>query len=320
MAKSNQPDGFLTQQPCDWYEDKIKFPCIVQPKIDGVASYNRHGNLLGRSLKPHENKFVTSQWQGEQFHGFCGEMTVGDNPTLADLCRITSGDLRRHTGEPDTTWWLFDYCTEKTKNLEYTQRIGLLREAVDDCGYMRSTIRIIESVLVENMDQLLELEAKYLDMGYEGIIIRDPKAPFKYGRCGKTFMGAWRVKRFIDAEIRVESFEEGRSNQNEAKVNERGRTERSTVAENMIPNGQVGSFSGPLLADVLDPQTNKVLIEKGTIIKVSPGEFPVDQRKAMFEDQTLYLNRILKFKLFPKGIKDKPRFPVAISFRNENDL
>ena len=51
--------NFKSMQPCDWFEGRVTFPCIVQPKIDGVAAYNRNGKLVGRSLKQHENKFTT---------------------------------------------------------------------------------------------------------------------------------------------------------------------------------------------------------------------------------------------------------------------
>lgn len=314
--------NFKSMQPCDWFEDRVTFPCIVQPKIDGCASYNRHGKLVGRSLKPHENKFTTAFWSMPELHGFCGEMTTGSDPTGNDLCRITSGDLRRHEGEPDIYWWIFDYCTDQTKDLPYLERINVAKAVYKDSLYLEQSLRInfIESTIVYNMEELLALEQKYLDEGYEGIIIRDPKAPFKYGRCGKTFMGAWRVKRFIDAEAIVTSIEEGKTNQNEAKTNLLGRTERSTMQENMLPNGLVGNLQGKVLKDVLDPQTQQVLLYAGQEITISPGKMPHDLRKFYFENQSEIVGKISKFKFFPKGHKDKPRFPVWLCIRSENDM
>lgn len=316
--------NFKSMQPCDAFLDRVTFPCIVQAKIDGTAAYNRHGNLVGRSLKPHENTHTTQTWSVPELHGFCGEMTTGSDPTGNDLCRITSGDLRRHEGQPDIYWWIFDYCTDATKDLPYTDRMCLAYEAFDslspDLQYLAAKIKFIPSTLVQNMEELLALEQKYLDMGYEGIIIRDPKAPFKYGRCGKTFMGAWRVKRFIDAEAIVTSIEEGRTNQNEAKTNLLGRTERSTMQENMLPNGLVGNLQGKVLKDVLDPQTKQVLLYAGQEITISPGKMPHDLRKFYFENQSEIVGKISKFKFFPKGHKDKPRFPTWETLRSEVDM
>lgn len=312
-------DNFKSMQPCDWFEDKVKFPCYIQPKIDGVAAFNRYGRLIGRSLKQHENKYTTDFWSKPEYHGFCGEMISGTNPTHPDLCRITSGDLRRHEGEPLTNWYLFDYVTDATKDLSYNDRIDALLSKLDDLDHPVN-IHVIGSVGVNNMEELITLENQYLDLGYEGIIIRDPTLPYKYGRCGKTFMGAWRVKRFIDAEAEIIEIEEGSKNLNEAKINERGRTERSTCKENLIPNGLVGNLKGRVLKDVLDPQTNEVLLFKDQIITISPGKMDHDLRKFYFENPSEIVGKISKFKFFPKGIKDKPRFPVWLSIRNESDI
>ncbi len=312
--------NFKPMQPCDWFEDKVKFPCIIQPKIDGVASYNRNGNFIGRSLKNHDNRFITSHWSQKDFHGFGGEMTIGFDPCLPDLCRLTSGAMRRFDGEPQMKWWLFDYITEDTKNLGYALRISKLQEFLTTLYLPLHLLSIVESVLVFSMEDLLAWEDRWLHEGYEGVIIRDPVAPYKYGRCGKTFMGAWRIKRFIDAEAIITSIEEGEHNANDAKTNELGRTERSTNKENMIPNGLVGNLKGLVTSDVFDPQTKELLLYKGQEITISPGKMDHDLRKYYFENQSEILGKPSKFKFFPKGIKDKPRFPVWLCIRNESDI
>lgn len=320
MTKIN--DGFKPMLACDWHEDRIKFPCIVQPKLDGVHSLNRHGKCIGRSLKAHENKFITEKFSKPEYHGFCGEKINADlGATHPDLCRITSGDLRRHEGEPNITWVLFDYVTEETKNLGYVQRMQALEDYIDSMvNYDWSNFEIVESTTVYTIEGLLAIENEYLELGYEGIIIRDPDAPYKYGRCGKTFMGVWRVKRFIESEIRVTRLTEGQHNANEAKKNELGRTERSTHQENMLPNGLLGNIIGDTLEDIVDPQTGKLLIPKGTEVIVSPGEMDHKMRKFYWENPCEIIQHVVKFKLFPKGIKDKPRFPIYVSHRNANDM
>lgn len=317
-------DNFKPMLACDWYEEKIKFPCIVQPKIDGVHSLNRHGKCVGRSLKSHENRYITELYSKPEYHGFCGEKIDADlGATHPDLCRITSGNLRRIEGEPNITWVLFDYVTEETKNLGYVQRMNALEDYTDSFNFdapSNESILIIESTEVNSMEELLELENQYLDMGYEGIIIRDPNAPYKYGRCGKTFMGCWRVKRYIEEEILVDKINEGQHNANEAKTNELGRTERSTHQENMQPNGLLGNMEGTTLKDILDPQSGKLLIPKGERVTVSPGEMDHKMRKFYFDNPSEIVGHVIKFKMFPKGVKDKPRFPTYVSHRNANDI
>lgn len=312
---------FKPQLACDWIEANVKFPCIVQPKIDGVHSLNRDGKCTGRSLKAHANPHTTVVFSQPEYHGFCGEKTQGTDPTRDSLCRDTSSVLGREYGEPEITWWLFDYVTNTIIDLGYRDRMQILLDVVVNLpDKLSKNIRIIKSKLVNNMEELLAFEDNCLNEGYEGIIIRDPEAKYKYGRCGKTHMGAWRVKRFIDAEILVDELEEGNTNNNEAKTNELGRTERSSHKENKTGNGTVGNMSGKLLKDVLDPQTGAVILHKGDRVKVSQGKMTAEQKKYYWEHQEELLEHVIKFKLFPKGTKDKPRFPTFDSIRNKNDL
>lgn len=312
---------FKPMLACDWHESKLKFPLILQPKIDGVRSINREGRLVGRSLKQHGNTYTTRKFSEGILHGLDGEMHLGDNIFDPDLCRKTSQALRTRVGEPGIIWTAFDLYTESTKDLVYFERhmnllimINNLPETFKQC------IQPVENIWVKSLEELLSIEDAWLEQGLEGAIIRDPYEKYKHGRCGKTHMGAWRIKRFIEEEALVIGIEEGMHNANEAKTNELGRTERSTHQENMIPNGLVGNLKCILLKDVVDPNTGKLLFTKGTEITVSPGNMNHEMRKYYFDNPHEILQKIIKFKLFPKGIKDKPRFPTFVTIRNENDL
>jgi DNA ligase-1 len=303
----------------DYIESKVKFPCIISPKIDGVRAINRNGQLLGRSLKAHTNKHVTQLFSRPEYSGFDGEMILGDNPRASDLCRLTSGAMRRFEGVEQFTWYLFDYVTEETKGLAYEDRMKTLaahiRTKVGAVG--AKNLRIVAMLPVHTLEQLNEIDGHYLDAGFEGSIIRDPKAIYKEGRSDSK-MQVWRVKKFVDSEFLITKINEGQHNSNEAKVNELGRTERSSHQAGMVPNGLVGSFEGELLADVLDQGT--IVLRKGTIITVSPGNLNASERKAVFDNQQDYIGQVGKFKLFPKGTLDKPRFPTFISLRNAEDI
>ena len=311
---------YKPQLACDWHEEHVKFPCIVQVKIDGVHALNQDGVFLGRSLKKHDNLYLTEKFSKPEFNGFCGEMILGDNPAADDLCRLTSGAMRRIQGEPNCTWWIFDYITEEVKHLGYKDRMRIFLDKVVELPVELSfAVVMIGSKSVNTMQELLDFEEDALNKGYEGIIIRDPSALYKFGRCGKTHMGAWRVKRFIEEEVLVTEIEEGRTNNNVKTTNELGRSERSTHQENMQPNAQVGSMKGTLIKDVLDPQTRKLLIAKGALVTVSPGKMTEDERKYYFKNPHELIGQVVKFKLFPKGIKDSARFPTFVTIKNKND-
>ena len=45
----------------------LKYPLIVQPKIDGVRALNINGTLTGRSLDPFKGFGITEYWSKPEF-------------------------------------------------------------------------------------------------------------------------------------------------------------------------------------------------------------------------------------------------------------
>ena len=300
----------------DFEESKLKFPLTAQPKLDGVRAVNLDGNLTGRSLKAHKNKFVTSKFSVPHFQGLDGEMTLG-NVAGAELCRDTSSALSTIVGEPDVMWNVFDLILPHTIDLPYSRRYSELRRYVDRLGHR--SVKLMPGHLCTNLDQLLELEDHWLNLGYEGAIIRDPDGKYKQGRSTVKEGGLLRIKRFMEEDAEVLEVVEGNTNGNEAKTNELGRTERSSHQENMTPNGMVGNLTCMLLKDVKDTQSGELLLKAGQVITVSAGNMPHSDRVRYLKDEHLIVGQVIKFKFFPKGIKDKPRFPTFVSIRSESD-
>lgn len=312
--------AFKPQLACDFEESKLKFPLIAMPKIDGVRGINIDGTLTGRSLKQHDNPHVTARFSGEQFIGFDGEI-VTEEWTHPDLCRKTSGDLRRKKASThyNAVWYIFDYIAPHMQDQAYHERLNAAGELVsalqaDGIDY----VRLVPWELVHNLERLLELEAIWLSMGFEGVIMRDPNAPHKHGRATVKAGSYLRIKRFMDFEVQVTEVTEAMENQNEAKTNELGRTERSTHQENMVPKGMAGMLKARVLADVV--WNGKTLMVKDQIIDVGPGNMNHDDRVKFFKNPSLLTTEISKVKFFPHGQKDKPRFPTWVCIRSKEDM
>ena len=75
----------------------------------------------------------------------------------------------------------------------------------------------------------------------------------------------------------------------------------------MIPNGMVGSL---LCKDV----------KTGREITIGAGKMSHEERLLFFADQKRLIGQVVKYKHFPKGVKDKPRFPTFQSFRVDSDI
>ena len=272
----------------DVEESKLKFPLIIQPKIDGTRSIVQNGKLYARSLKQHENKFVTQQYSSPMFNGLDGEMIVGDNPAAPDLCRNTSSALRTVEGDPATTFWCFDYITEETLGMTYSERYNLLDSKVKLLnlhGY--SFIKIVPSYEANNLAEYQYLRDSFLEQGYEGCIIRDPKAKYKQGRSSSVKPDLWRYKPWSTAEIVVTRLVEEQQNNNEAKVNELGRTERSSHKENLVGKGTLGAIVGTLYNDLLDYK-GKVVAAKGTEITIATGSLTEKEKLDLWNNPDIY--------------------------------
>ena len=303
----------------DVVEDKLKFPLWLMPKIDGVYLLVQNGKAYGRSLKQHENKFITKQYSNHDFEGLRGELLAGDDPVAEGLVRATASACSTIEGEPSTTLWCFDYVTPETVDLSYAERYALLKNKVEELKEKYDFIECIGYVTICNLEEYRTYLSCFMKNGFEGGIIRDPSLKHKEGRSSSVKPHLWRWKPWLDAEILVTSIEEGSTNTNEAGVNELGRTKRSFKQEGLVPNGQVANIIGVLLDDLKD-YSGKIIMKKGSTCTVSPGELPVKDRKYYFENQSEIIGKIAKFRYFAYDLKDKPRYPTFVTLRSEIDL
>lgn len=305
----------------NWEPKKIKrWPVWVQPKIDGVRGYNPEGKLLARTLKAHENRHTTAFFSKPEYMGYDGELAAQDERHPA-LCRLTTSALSTHAGTPFTLWHIFDYVTEETRTLKYRHRYEMMKARILEqqsrglCGHLR----VVPYVVCHSLEEIDAVHEQNMQMGYEGSCIYDPEQTHKEGKSSPTHMGVVRIKDFIDFEAEIIGITEAQENQNEAKLNELGRMVRSSHQENKVGNGMVGSLQCRSIDDVYDLyDKSKLLIQKGQVFDAGPGEMPHDDRIKFFMHPEMIVSQIATFKFFPKGVKDKPRFPLYKNLRNKD--
>lgn len=283
----------------------IQLPTFAQPKIDGVRGLNLDGNLVGRSLKAFKNKALTAKFSQLKYQGLDGELAFGEE-TSGSLCRDTTSAVNTITGPADGfVWHVFDYVTEETIKLPYHERYRLLVKKVEELD--EDCIKLVPYFNLKSSAEVEEYDEENLAEGYEGTILRNPDSLYKEGRPGKKEQQLMRIKRFSDSEALVLAVVEGRTNLNEAVINELGRSERSSHAENQVPNGLVGSL------------TCKDL-ESGMTITVSPGEMDHIERKFYFDNPQEIVGKTITYKSFKKGVKTLPRFPTFKNIRSAEDM
>mgnify|MGYP003945264319 CR=1 FL=1 len=286
--------------------DQLRFPYLVSPKVDGIRATRWGGRLYSRSLKLIPNKHIQSLSYAANLPApFDGELVVGSATGEGVFNRTTSGVMSRDEA-PAFTWYVFDYVPiSEVQRHVFQGRYNRLTQYADEIERHAPWIKVLRHIMVHNIEQLLRAEQNAINLGFEGLMGRDPTGPYKHGR--STVLEGWlyKFKRFVSDEALVIGYIEEMHNTNEATINELGYTKRSSHAGGMVGKGTLGALVCKNLA--------------GAEFNIGNG-FTADQRRQLWAIRDQLVGRIAKFKRFPIGEKDKPRFPVWEGFRDLRDM
>ena len=283
--------------------ETLKYPVFASPKLDGIRCLGMHGVPTTRSMKPVRNKFVQQFFYDnrEVLEGLDGELIVGD-PTAPDVYRKTSSGVNSADGEPDFTYYVFDVW-DVPGMLFYDRK-----RCVDN---VHNTIPRVKAVLqnyISCTSELLTYEAMRLADGYEGVMVRSIDGLYKQG-CSTIKEGALlKLKRFEDAEAIVIGFEEQMHNENELTRDERGYAKRSSHKANQTSTDSLGALV-----------VRGLTAFEGVEFKIGTG-FDKGEWVEIWRDRQTHEGSIVKFKHFSIGVKDKPRFPKFVGFRDKSDM
>lgn len=292
---------------------RLPYPLLISPKIDGFRAIRPHGTaLITRQLKSIVNKHCLSIYSSPKLLGLDGELVVGD-PKNPNAMQASSSGLTRAAGRPNVTFLVFDYMLEPglTFKERYAKAAKIVKESQKDP--LIGKIEMVPHTLVHNVEELLELEIKYLEMGYEGVCGRTPDGLYKFGRA--TLIAPWlfKVKRFVDFEATVTGFVEQMHNGNAATINNLGRSQRSSHKANKSGKDTFGAFM--LRTD------EGVDFQCGT---GKNGSLDDEARRLIWlqikKDPSVLLGARAKIESFPIGVKEKPRHSKFIGFRSLTGL
>lgn len=279
---------------------ELRFPLIASPKLDGIRAWvpPEHDSILSRKLKVFPNTGIYQIYEDLAILGLDGEFCVG--PTTAhDLMRRTNSAVMSFDGDlSELVWWIFDDCSNPEDDAE--TRLSSARARVEALNHPQ--IKFVPQTMVFSLDELLELESAWLELGFEGAMVRSPTSPYKFGRSTEKEGFLLKIKRFVDSEAIILGVEELMHNTNEAQISETGHTKRSTKKEGKIGGGVLGAV---LVRDIYDNRE----------FTVGTG-FDGPMREELWKIRDTLPGMTIKYKHFAIGAKDKPRFPTFLGFRN----
>ena len=275
--------------------EKAKFPYAATPKIDGIRFLMVGGAALTRSFKPIRNEYLQKILSSNLPDGIDGELTSGS--TFQECSSIM-----RIKGEPDFKVWIFDFVNPKGELKPYKERMDELRKFEN---FNIPSYEILFPKIVSNQEQIDQLMINNLNAGYEGLMLRDPNGIYKFGRSSVKENILLKVKEFMDDEAEIISFREKMINTNEGLKDNFGSTKRSSCQDGLKPSGTLGGF----------------ILRNSEGLEFSCGSGLNDAlRDEIWKNKSKYLGKLVKYKFMSKGIKDLPRHPVFMGFRDETDL
>lgn len=273
---------------------------LASPKLDGIRFCVFGGVAYSRSLKLIPNKFIQRYVKEHAFalEGVDGEIIIG-SPTAEDCFNATTSGVMRIEGEPDFRLYAFDLYEE---GVPYDIRYSCLCELEDK---MPERLVIVRHTEITDFESIQALEERYLNQGYEGLMLNNADALYKCGRSGTKNPELIKKKIFTDSEFEIIGYEPKYTNQNEAQTNELGRTFRSSSKEGLVALETLGALI--------------LKTEGGSTFSCGSG-FTDVSRAFYWGIRESLPGQLAKVKHFEIGAKDSVRFPIFLGIRDKLDL
>lgn len=176
-------------------EKKIKFPCIVQPKYDGVRcliTFDKEVQIFSRKGKPYNIPHL-KKW-AEEHRGLLpldGELYNHGELTFQE---IVSAVKKQSEITPLIRYVVYDKPTEGTNKERWE---NLQKEFPNEDN---SPAYLSGSIICHSMEEIWCYHEKCVSQGYEGVIIRNLKGTYEKGFRSSNLI---KLKVFNDAEFKI---------------------------------------------------------------------------------------------------------------------
>jgi len=272
--------------------DKIEYPVLASPKLDGIRCIMADGIPFSRNMKRIPNQFIQKELMKLQQHGLDGELMLAEG----DFNNVQSG-VMSVTGEPKFYLNVFDNFD--LDMFGFWDRYNKTKDIVEELD--SPYIRMVEHTVIHSAIELQFFWSQCISEGYEGAMVRSCQGPYKRGRSTVKQGYLLKLKVWHDDEAVVIGFEELETNCNAAQTGELGQTKRSHSKEGMVPADTLGAL---------------VVHWNGVEFKIGSG-FDMAMRHKIWQNQEEFKGKEVTFKYQEVSKYGKPRFPIFKSFRED---
>lgn len=256
--------------------NNLTYPVMAGPKYDGIRGGCHSGEIRSQT----NNRIPCPSVHQAYVYGLDGELLVPGGFNAVQSAIMSQRPCSNFT------YWVFDLCLPELHSYSYKARYAKLVElmkTVDSPAVKLAPMRLCnspEEVWAFFHEVMQEPE------GFDGIIIRDPNAPYKLGR--STLKQGWmlKLKPWKDAEAEIIGFEELLSNSDTSCKKQ----------ENLVPMDTLGAFI--------------CRMPNGKVFNCGGGKgLTAEERKKIWENKEKYLGSQLCYKYLFLSDIGIPRHP-----------
>ena len=197
------------------YKDKLKFPLLVSPKIDGLRMICTKSGLTTRNGKPfascpHIHAVLKPLFDKHPNWVIDGEIYSTEVPfekivSLTRKKKPTAEDISESA--KICQLWIFDGVIDN-KNETFVKRFEIITTEIEKVIGNSKSLKFVNNIEVNSHDEIEKHHDEFVKQNYEGIMIRIPDSSYE----NKRSKNLLKLKNFIDEEATIVDVVEGLGN------------------------------------------------------------------------------------------------------------
>jgi DNA ligase-1 len=280
----------------------LNYPLLASTKLDGIRCIFYKGQILSRSLKQIQCQQLRERLEPlRQFSELNQVIFDGEiySPKLT-FQQITHFTMTRDLGDEELPEHLRFYCFDMLDGFDrpFEIRNDVMEGTIGMYNHIAYPVKQKE---VNSEKEITTYFEEVLSQDYEGLILRDPKSFYKFGR-GTIKEGIiFKVKPFLDFDGQIiDVIQATEVNEDaEKKINELGRS---------VTSKKKGE------RHTIDKASAFMVKYEGKDLKVVLS-MTDEEKEEVWKNRDSYLGKWISYKGMLVGSKDVPRHPVMLRFR-----
>lgn len=285
-------------------EAMLRPPYYGSFKLDGIRAGIEDGTSYSNSGKALPSKFVQklSLYLPD---GLDGEWVYGDPKVEGCLEKTKSAvmsiDWPEKLDQKELRFYVFDLDTGGTFEQRYHKYLQLP---------VRDFVIPLEQVMLQSRDDIDTFYRHATDIGFEGIILKNPKAGYKHGRATEKQNIQWKMKPFGKSAFEAEiiGWYPMQVSIGDPLYNALGLAERSYAQSEKQTIEMLGGF---IVRDCKTKVEFRIGGGKGLTYKL---------REELYKIGDDLIGRLVQYTDMSYGVVDKPRHPQYRGFRDKLDM